>query len=101
MFALWNIQLKNAQGKTIPKPSWAGSGNWSERQILYFSVPTTTNTLFGQIDLPFLKVSANTPEAMLSQSYDFEINVYPEPSSLLALAGGLGMLLALRRRLPC
>ena len=90
---LYKLKLVNGRGQTIPKPAWAGGvGNWADGVTLTFTVPTTTNTYFGQVDLPVIRMSGgNTPENMLSQGYEFEFSAgaVPEPGSLLVLGTGL------------
>lgn len=103
VYGSWGIKLVCDQGWTIKRPTWApGAGSrWVAGHVLALTVPTTTNTFFGAIELPELILPNNSPLTMYNQGYQFQLlPLVPEPGSLLALSAGLIGLsaLALRRR---
>lgn len=104
------VRLVDNRGQVINKPSWAGAGGgvWDPDYwwgVLPLAVPATTNTYFGEIILPELRLSENTNTAMLSEGYEFQFiygsgDIVPEPASLFALGSMFaGLALYSRRRL--
>lgn len=100
-YGSYGVKLVDSRGRTILKPSWAvGAGQiWNEHEMLPLPIPSTTNTVFGMIALPTIRLTSDTGQNMLDQGYELEIGPFlPEPGSLLALSAGLIGLIALARR---
>jgi len=99
------MRLKDAKGQTINKP---GGGVWAVNEKVEIVVPTATDTWFGEMLLPFYKLSNGaTGTTMLNDGYQFEFiqgavgaGPIPEPGSLLVFGTGLAGLVGFvsRRR---
>lgn len=102
--SIWKyyVRLVDDRGRTINKPGWAGGGVWGEGEKLELTVPATTVTYFGAIEMPALTLTGYDSLTMYNEGYAFEFiqGAIPEPGSFLGLGAGLFSLsgLVLRRR---